>query len=251
MKKKKKITPTDTHTNTVPLTHTRPYKFVSYRVDHHHLQVRYAEQLTNMAYYDSKYDVDEETAKLPSTVEFFPSMIDFEFEEDQCEPTIIPAEIKSDWARRKLGTLQSELDKKQYAREANHFGSKYNNKKFSKTILYGLANKVFGFDGWSTSLESCFVEELPVEEEGKHSTRCSIEIKLILKDGSFIIAFGIGDSTNMPHKYMSYQTAKKKAVTEAMKSAITGMPYLCIENGDSEETNFDKLETELKVKYGI
>ena len=68
-------------------------------------------------------------------------MIDFEFEEDQCEPTIIPAEIKSDWARRKLGTLQSELDKKQYAREANHFGSKYNNKNFLRQFYMDLQIK--------------------------------------------------------------------------------------------------------------
>lgn len=203
-----------------------------------------------MVFYDSKYDVDEETAKLPSTVEFFPDMVALEDDFDNETKPI--GEIMSDWGRRKLGTLQSELEKTQFAREAKHFGSKYNLNNFSRSILYGLANKVFGYNGWSTALQTCLVQELEVEEEGKYSTRCSVEIRLILSDGTYMDANGIAESTNMPYKFMSYQTSKKKAVTEAMKNAITGIPYLCLQEDVADNVDeFDMIERELQQKYGI
>ncbi|RCK56694.1 DNA repair and recombination protein rti1 [Candida viswanathii] len=103
--------------------------------------------------------------------------------------------ILSDWAKRKLSTLQSMLQEKQFARDAKFFGSRYDTTKFSRTILYRLANDVFGYNGWSTSIQSCLLQELPVEDEGRHSARCVVEIRLILKDNTFKDATGVADSS--------------------------------------------------------
>lgn len=45
-----------------------------------------------------------------------------------------------------------------------------------------------------------------------------VKIRLILKDGTFREQLGQAESTNMPYKHMCYASARKKAVTDAIKS---------------------------------
>ncbi|KAL6451781.1 RAD59 DNA repair protein RAD59 [Candida maltosa Xu316] len=195
-----------------------------------------------MVWFDSKYEVDNETASLPSTLSFFPNLEDFE---DELNNEGFDEPLLSDWALKKLGTLQSKLEKLQHSRDVKHFASKNNLTNFSRNILYKLANEVFGYNGWSTSITNCVINELPMEEEGRYSTFCMVDIRLILKDGTRKDATGIGESTNMPHKYMCYQIAKKKAVTDAMKSAIIGLRDLYF------EYEHQQLTKDLGLKYDI
>ena len=47
----------------------------------------------------------------------------------------------------------NEIRKMQHSRDTfQSFGSRDNPTNFSRNILYNLANEVFGFDGWSTTI---------------------------------------------------------------------------------------------------
>ena len=47
-----------------------------------------------------------------------------------------------------------------------------------------------------------------------------MKIRLILKDGAFREQLGQAESTNMPYKHMCYASARKKAVTDAIKMPL-------------------------------
>jgi len=51
--------------------------------------------------------------------------------------------------------------------------------------LKNLANKLFGFDGWSSSITDVTVDFMDVDHEGKVSVGVSIIVRVTLKDGSY------------------------------------------------------------------
>ncbi|ODV79036.1 dsRNA-binding domain-like protein [Suhomyces tanzawaensis NRRL Y-17324] len=178
--------------------------------------------------FDSKYEVSEEVANLPSTVEFFPDLSQFEEQEKQEEePDFIP-----EWSLRKIATLQSKLEAIQNhrANSKGFFGSRDLISNFGSSLIFGLANEVFGFNGWSTELvEYTKLLEEADEENSRYSAKFSAIIRVVLKDGAHSEDFGIGEAINMPHRYMCYSKCKKQAITEATKNAVIGLSYRVVD----------------------
>ena len=184
-------------------------------------------------YEDPKYDIDEETAALPSTVKFFPKMTDL-LDDEECQDNADSDNnnntMINEWALKRFGALQMKLEKMQHSRDTyKSFGSRDNLTNFSRSILYNLANEVFGFDGWSTTILDCNLTKCENQDQSKFSAICIVKIRLTLKDGTFREQLGQAESTNMPYQYMCYATARKKAVTDAIKNAIIGLRDLYLE----------------------
>ncbi|KAI5970525.1 RAD59 [Candida margitis] len=111
-----------------------------------------------MPFEDSKYEINEETRNLPSTVSYFPTIADLE---DQA--TSDSVEEYDDSVLKKISLLQIKLEQLQYSRDSKNIGGlNWNFNKFSGHTLYALANEVFGFNGWSTSIEECIISETNV-----------------------------------------------------------------------------------------
>jgi DNA recombination protein Rad52 len=82
-----------------------------------------------------------------------------------------------------------------------------------------LANDVFGFNGWSSSVVSITTDFLD-EVDGKVSCGISCLVRVTLKDGTFHEDLGYGVADNMRRKAEAFEKAKKEAVTDALKRAL-------------------------------
>lgn len=84
-----------------------------------------------------------------------------------------------------------------------------------------LANEVFGFNGWSSSIQNIqidFVEENATT--GKVSIGLSVVIRVTLKDGTYHEDIGYGGIENCKGKAMAFEKSKKEATTDALKRAL-------------------------------
>ena len=210
-----------------------------------------------MPFDNSKYDIDEETRNLPSTVSYFPRIGDLE---DQV--TEESGEDYRDSALKKISSLQIKLEQLQYSRDSKNIGGlNWNFNNFADHTLYALANEVFGFNGWSTLIEECAILEMNVakhqgtgdsknggtvgntsntsvstsetsrvesdassEDNGtRYTAKCICVIRLTLQDGTWTRGIGEGTATNVPHKYVCYSKCKKEAITDGMKNAIISL----------------------------
>ncbi|KAL5000707.1 DNA repair and recombination protein radC [Aspergillus recurvatus] len=84
-----------------------------------------------------------------------------------------------------------------------------------------LANEVFGFNGWSSSIQNIqidFVDESP--NTGKVSLGLSVIVRVTLKDGAYHEDLGYGHIENCKGKAAAFEKAKKEATTDALKRAL-------------------------------
>lgn len=84
-----------------------------------------------------------------------------------------------------------------------------------------LANQVFGFNGWSSSIQNIqidFVDENP--QTGKISLGLSVIVRVTLKDGSHHEDIGYGQIENCKGKAAAFEKAKKEGTTDALKRAL-------------------------------
>ncbi|CAG8579621.1 7893_t:CDS:2 [Paraglomus brasilianum] len=82
-----------------------------------------------------------------------------------------------------------------------------------------LANDIFGFNGWSSSVKELtidFVNEVP---GGKVQVGVSVLLRITLKDGTYRedIGYGAGEFIK---KADAFQKAKKEATTDALKRTL-------------------------------
>ncbi|KAF9340816.1 DNA repair protein rad52 [Linnemannia elongata] len=92
--------------------------------------------------------------------------------------------------------------------------------------IKNLANKLFGFNGWSSTITDVTVDFLEVENDGKVTVGVSCIVRVTLKDGTFHEDMGYGSSENQKSKGASFEKAKKEAVTDALKRALTSFGNL-------------------------
>lgn len=87
-----------------------------------------------------------------------------------------------------------------------------------------IANDIFGFNGWNSEIRSLEVDFIDEIERGNGSkgfysfATCTMRITLL--DGSYHEDVGTGDASNLPNRGDAIGTAKKKAVTDALKRTI-------------------------------
>ncbi|KAL3481600.1 hypothetical protein BJX99DRAFT_218597 [Aspergillus californicus] len=84
-----------------------------------------------------------------------------------------------------------------------------------------LANEVFGFNGWSSSIQNVqidFVDESATT--GKVNLGLSVIVRVTLKDGAYHEDVGYGHIENCKGKAAAFEKAKKEATTDALKRAL-------------------------------
>lgn len=153
----------------------------------------------------------------------FPDLSEFVDREELTPRAITPV---SKWAMAKIGTFQARLealnrDQDQRLRNKRH------KPRLQMAKIIQAANLSFGFNGWSSRIESCeVVEENFDEDNSKNSLSQRAEIRITLRDGTELLGSGIGECHNLPLKSTCYEESRKKAVTEGLRSAFLNMHKL-------------------------
>ncbi|KAE8373440.1 hypothetical protein BDV26DRAFT_285118 [Aspergillus bertholletiae] len=129
----------------------------------------------------------------------------------------------NEYTAREIATLQARLDKKlgpEYiSSRPGAAGQKVHYLAADKCI--NLANEVFGFNGWSSSIQQIqidFVDESP--NTGKISLGLSVVVRVTLKDGTYHEDIGYGHIENCKGKAAAFEKAKKEGTTDALKRTL-------------------------------
>jgi DNA repair and recombination protein RAD52 len=138
-------------------------------------------------------------------------------------PFAPPAPRISEWTAQEIATLASRLEKQlgpEYiSTRPGAGGGKVHYLAAEKVI--NLANEVFGFNGWSSSIQNVqidFVDENTTN--GKITLGLSTIVRVTLRDGTYHEDIGYGHIENCKGKAAAFEKAKKEAATDAMKRAL-------------------------------
>ncbi|WWC69695.1 uncharacterized protein I206_103638 [Kwoniella pini CBS 10737] len=127
------------------------------------------------------------------------------------------------WSEERIQMMQGRLRKKlgpEYIsqRQGPAGGGKLSYIEGWKVI--NLANDVFGFNGWSSSIVSLKTDYLDEKEGGRTSINVTAIIRITLADGTFHEDVGCGQGENLRGKSAALDKAQKEAVTDATKRAL-------------------------------
>ncbi|KAJ6443252.1 DNA repair and recombination protein rhm52 [Purpureocillium lavendulum] len=129
----------------------------------------------------------------------------------------------SEWTAKQIATISSKLDKQlgpEYiSSRAGPGGSRVHYLTAEKCI--GLANEVFGFNGWSSSIQNIqvdFADENPQTQ--RVSIGLSVIVRITLRDGTYHEDIGYGSIENAKGKAMAFEKAKKEGTTDGLKRAL-------------------------------
>ncbi|KIW15186.1 hypothetical protein PV08_05231 [Exophiala spinifera] len=134
-----------------------------------------------------------------------------------------PKQRISEFTALEIATLQSRLDKQLGPEYISHRPGPGGQKVhyLSADKLINLANEVFGFNGWSSSIQNIqidFVDENT--QTGKISLGLSVVVRVTLKDGTHHEDIGYGQVENAKGKAAAFEKAKKEGTTDALKRAL-------------------------------
>ncbi|KAI5809599.1 RAD52 DNA repair protein [Peziza echinospora] len=117
------------------------------------------------------------------------------------------------------GKLDSQLGPEYISSRPGAGGMKVHYLAADKAI--NLANEVFGFDGWSSTIKEITVDFIDeYKDTGKYSLGVSVIMRVTLRDGTFHEDIGYGHIENCKGKAAAYEKAKKEGTTDAMKRAL-------------------------------
>ena len=129
----------------------------------------------------------------------------------------------SEWTAKDIATISARLDKQlgpEYiSSRAGPGGAKVHYLTAEKCIT--LANEVFGFNGWSSSIQNIqvdFADENPQTQ--RVSIGLSVIVRVTLRDGTFHEDIGYGSIENAKGKAMAFEKAKKEGTTDGLKRAL-------------------------------
>ncbi|OTB08912.1 hypothetical protein M426DRAFT_6943 [Hypoxylon sp. CI-4A] len=129
----------------------------------------------------------------------------------------------SEFTAIEIATLQSRLEKQlgpEYlSSRSGPSGQKVHYIAAEKCIA--LANEVFGFNGWSSSIQNIqvdFVDENP--QTFKISLGLSVIVRVTLRDGTYHEDIGYGHIENCKGKAAAFEKAKKEGTTDALKRTL-------------------------------
>ncbi|ETS65372.1 hypothetical protein PaG_00105 [Moesziomyces aphidis] len=83
-----------------------------------------------------------------------------------------------------------------------------------------LANEVFGFNGWSTTIRKLEIDFLDSPDGTRWSAGVTCILRVTLRDGAFHEDVGYGSADNARQKHVAIEKCKKEAVTDATKRAL-------------------------------
>ncbi|QUC16068.1 uncharacterized protein UV8b_00309 [Ustilaginoidea virens] len=144
----------------------------------------------------------------------------------------------SEWTAKEIATIASKLDKQlgpEYiSSRSGPGGSRVHYLTAEKVI--GLANEVFGFNGWSSSIQNIqvdFADENPQTQ--RVSIGLSVIVRVTLRDGTYHEDIGYGSIENAKGKAMAFEKAKKEGTTDGLKRALRSFGNIlgnCIYDAD-------------------
>ncbi|KAK1253631.1 hypothetical protein MKX07_001708, partial [Trichoderma sp. CBMAI-0711] len=160
----------------------------------------------------------------------------------------------AEWTAKEIATIASRLDKQlgpEYiSSRAGPGGSRVHYLTAEKVI--GLANEVFGFNGWSSSIQNIQVD---FADENPQSQRVSIGLSVIvrvtLRDGTYHEDVGYGSIENAKGKAMAFEKAKKEGTTDALKRTLRNFGNVlgnCIYDQDYVK-QVTKIKTQTNKKF--
>lgn len=127
------------------------------------------------------------------------------------------------WTAQEIATIASKLDKQlgpEYiSARAGPGGQRVHYLTAEKCIT--LANEVFGFNGWSSSIQNIqvdFADEHPQTQ--RVSIGLSVIVRVTLRDGTYHEDIGYGSIENAKGKAMAFEKAKKEGTTDGLKRAL-------------------------------
>ncbi|KAJ2783181.1 DNA repair protein rad52 [Coemansia javaensis] len=85
--------------------------------------------------------------------------------------------------------------------------------------VISIANEVFGFDGWRSSIQTLNIDFLDAVD-GRFSAAASCVMRITLRDGTFREDVGFGVIENVKSKGQALEKVKKEATTDALKRAM-------------------------------
>lgn len=86
--------------------------------------------------------------------------------------------------------------------------------------MVNIANEIFGFSGWSSTVQSLSIDQEEMTADGKFNISMSAIVRITLQDGAFREDVGYGQIANSPSRASAYEKVKKEAVTDSMKRAL-------------------------------
>jgi len=87
-------------------------------------------------------------------------------------------------------------------------------------LIISLANRIFGFDGWSSKMREFTQEYCDMSKDGRVSIGYSCCCRVTLKDGTYKEDTGFGSAEGQKMKGLAIEKARKEAVTDALKRAL-------------------------------
>jgi len=129
----------------------------------------------------------------------------------------------SNYTAQEIATLASRLNKRLGPEYISTRAGPGNTRVayLSAEKAINLANEVFGFNGWSSSIQNIqidFVDENPTK--GTISIGLSVVVRVTLKDGTYHEDTGYGGIENCKSKIAAFEKAKKEGTTDALKRAL-------------------------------
>ncbi|PVU94452.1 hypothetical protein BB561_002533, partial [Smittium simulii] len=86
--------------------------------------------------------------------------------------------------------------------------------------LISIANEVFGYNGWSSSILNITVDDIKEFPDGRVNVCVSALVRVSLRDGTFHEDVGYGSIDNARSKAMALEKSKKEAATDGLKRAL-------------------------------
>ncbi|KAG8999461.1 DNA repair protein rad52 [Tulasnella sp. JGI-2019a] len=122
-----------------------------------------------------------------------------------------------------IATLQAKLDKKL---GPEYISTRPGGGGMKLTYIEGwkainLANEVFGFNGWSSSIQSLTVDFIDYNEQTqRYNVGVTAIVRITLRDGVYHEDLGYGVLENTKQKGPALDKCKKEAVTDAIKRTL-------------------------------
>ena len=86
--------------------------------------------------------------------------------------------------------------------------------------VIALANDVFGFNGWSSSVQSITQDYLDERPDGRYNLGVTCVLRVTLRDGTYHEDVGYGSIENCKGKAAAFEKCKKEGTTDALKRAL-------------------------------
>ncbi|KAI9797794.1 MAG: DNA repair protein rad52 [Piccolia ochrophora] len=128
----------------------------------------------------------------------------------------------SSYTAQEIATLSSRLEKR--------LGPEYLSARpgaGGQKLLYvpgdkcvNLANEIFGFNGWSSTIKDIQIDFVDETSNGRVSLGISVVVRVTLKDGTYHEGIGYGHIENCKCKGSAFEKAKKEGTTDGLKRAL-------------------------------